>query len=184
MSDFSVSFSKVKDFYEKAGELGLGEAYSRLAEEYAKRGEWESVRTCYQKAAELDHAMALYCLAIEARNGYFDFGHGIIQDSQRTPDEKECFRLMKKAAKLDHVIASTCVGCFYKEGYGVEESNPDKAVKWFRKSAEKGDPMGMKYLGEAYKEGYGSLAQDDEQAMYWLGKAADNADNDPRDVRL
>jgi hypothetical protein len=47
-----------------------------------------------------------------------------------------------------------------------------EAMKWFRKSAEQGDPYGQANLGFMYETGRGGLKKDDAEAFSWFLKSA------------
>ena len=46
-----------------------------------------------------------------------------------------------------------------------------QAVTWYRRSADKGDTMGMSSLGTMYEKGLG-VAKDYQQAVAWYRRAA------------
>ena len=52
--------------------------------------------------------------------------------------KQEAYRLMQKLAYAGYVTAQTGLGVMYDAGIGVEK-NPDKAVKWYRRAAKKGN---------------------------------------------
>lgn len=63
------------------------------------------------------------------------------------------------------------VGNMYAQGLGVPQSH-EKALHWYRKSAEAGDAISMEELGKAYAEGRG-VAADPELSTYWYLKSAE-----------
>ena len=63
---------------------------------------------------------------------------------------------------------------FYSGGNGVPQDYAESA-KWFRLSADNGEPEAQRYIGLMYGEGRG-VAQDYEQALRWLRLAADQGD--------
>jgi uncharacterized protein len=63
---------------------------------------------------------------------------------------------------------------FYSGGNGVVQDYQESA-KWFRMSAENGEPEAERCLGLMYGEGRG-VAQDYEQALRWFRLAADQGD--------
>jgi uncharacterized protein len=64
----------------------------------------------------------------------------------------------------------------YALGKGVEQDDRE-AVKWFRLSAEQGDPTAQTMLGAMYEWGRG-VTQDYGEAMNWLRAASDQGDRD------
>jgi TPR repeat protein len=63
---------------------------------------------------------------------------------------------------------------FYSGGNGVPQDYAESA-KWFRLSADNGEPEAQRYIGLMYGEGRG-VAQDYEQALRWFRLAADQGD--------
>jgi TPR repeat protein len=63
---------------------------------------------------------------------------------------------------------------FYNGGNGVPPNYAESA-KWFRLSADNGEPEAQRHLGLMYGEGRG-VAQDYEQALRWFRLAADQGD--------
>ena len=68
-------------------------------------------------------------------------------------------------------MAQCDLGNCYKHGRGVEK-NLEKAVEWYRKSAEQGYDRGQFALAGCYEYGEG-VPQDKEKALQWYKKAAD-----------
>lgn len=62
------------------------------------------------------------------------------------------------------------LGIMYQNGEGVPQ-NYSKAVKWFRKSAEKGDAAAQLSLARIYDKGHG-VQQNDILAFMWSNLAA------------
>lgn len=62
-------------------------------------------------------------------------------------------------------------GLKYVYGFGVS-LNYKKALKWFRKSAEQGNPSGQNWLGVMYDSGYG-VRRDYAEAVKWYRKSAE-----------
>jgi TPR repeat protein len=167
-----------KAYLEKAGELGNGEGYSRLAELYRYEGNWGDVKRFYKKAADLNHVVAIQCLAVEALCGVFMFGESVppeVRQVPRTSDPKEFFRLSKKAAELDFPPGYYLLGVCYKEGRGTEV-NMVKAFKYFKKGAERGDHCAMLEYAKCFIFGNG-VEESIEQGRYWLSKVASETDD-------
>jgi TPR repeat protein len=168
---------KAKASFLRAGELGLGEGYTRLAEVYFEKRNWDETRRYYQKGADLMNVRAINALAIEAQLGYFNpHGVGVIQEDQRRPpDLNEAFRLTELGARLGDSISCTNLAMFYSDGIGTQ-INHSKSFKWARRAAEKGDyAMGMRLCGNYYRLGHG-VEQSDEQARYWYEKSLELED--------
>jgi TPR repeat protein len=58
---------------------------------------------------------------------------------------------------------------------GGNTPNYEEALKWYRKSAEQGNPLAQVNLGRMYERGYG-LAQNYEEALKWYRKSAEKGD--------
>jgi len=78
--------------------------------------------------------------------------------------------LMRKADKGD-MAAEVSLGKCYEAGSGVE-SNPTKAVEWFRKAAEQGNAEAQLRLGGHYLTGSG-VESNQTEAVQWFRKAAE-----------
>jgi TPR repeat protein len=59
----------------------------------------------------------------------------------------------------------------YEDGKGVKE-DWGEAARWYRKSAEQGNPDGQFRLGRAYQFGIG-VPQNRQEAIRWFDKAGD-----------
>lgn len=68
-------------------------------------------------------------------------------------------------------MAQCDLGNCYRQGRGVEK-NLEKAVEWYRKSAEQGYDRGQYCLAGCYEKGEG-VPIDKEKALQWYKKAAD-----------
>lgn len=53
----------------------------------------------------------------------------------------------QKVAEQGYAYAQYNLGIMYQYGQGVEQSN-EKAVEWYRKAADQGDPDAKKKLSE------------------------------------
>ena len=63
------------------------------------------------------------------------------------------------------------LGCKYYFGEGAEQ-NYNKAIKWFRKAADKGHAEAQNTFGVCYAKGQG-VKQDNKKAFEWFKKAAE-----------
>lgn len=172
---------KAKATFLRAGDMGFGEGYSRVAEMYIEKREWEEARCYYEKAAELCHVVAIDNLASEASQGYFQFGNIVQQDKRRPPDLEAGYRWYKEGARLGYPLSCGGLSHCYLEGMGTEQ-NLKKAFKWAKLGAEKGPGQKgsaecMRQCGIMYAQGKG-VKQSDEQAIYWLQKALEIEDDD------
>lgn len=80
-------------------------------------------------------------------------------------DEQHSFTLNSKAAYLGHADAILAMGWYYLNGIGVER-DLERARKWYRDSARRGDTWAMFSLGQiAYEE------RDYVEAHIWFKRA-------------
>lgn len=56
----------------------------------------------------------------------------------------------EEEVKKGNTLAMSLLGLFYKQ----DIENPTKALYWWMKAAEAGDPDGLYFLGECYINGY------------------------------
>ncbi len=82
-------------------------------------------------------------------------------------DESEAFRLNQIAAEQGMHDAVLAMGWFYLNGVGVEVDEA-AALRWYRKSARRGDARAMFSLGQIAYSG-----RDYSEALLWFRRAAD-----------
>jgi TPR repeat protein len=70
------------------------------------------------------------------------------------------------------------LGGMYVRGEGVTKDY-GKAIQWFQKAVDAGEPVAMYNLGLMYRDGVG-VAKDYDKAREWLQKAADAGDKDAK----
>ena len=68
------------------------------------------------------------------------------------------------------VAAMNAIAGLYAQGEGVRR-DPAMAATWYRRSAERGDPIGQLNLGDMYSQGAG-VPRDRVAAYIWLSRAA------------
>lgn len=85
--------------------------------------------------------------------------------------QEEYFIWIKRAAKRGLPGSRISLGKAYLDGIGTR-INHEKALKWFRISANEKDPEGNFYMGEFYRKGI-AVMQDDEQAKEYYLRASD-----------
>jgi len=91
------------------------------------------------------------------------------------PATKEFLKLMESRALAGDADAQGYLGRAYRYGFGVEK-DPVKAFRWFRESAELGNPTAQYYLGRSYYDftDYPSVVRPDHPlaVSWWLKSAA------------
>ncbi len=129
---------------------------------------YEEAVKWYRKAAELEHAGALYKLG-----ECYDEGYGV------KTDKKEAVKWYRKAAELGHADAMYALGCYYGDVFGgTYDRNENlkwssKAAELYRKAAEQGDVNAQYSLGFCYFVGAGVGIIDFKLAFEWFLKAAE-----------
>ena len=70
-------------------------------------------------------------------------------------EEDDDFKILEHQAQRGDAWSMFKIGLFYY--FGVKSLRPDrkKAISWFWKAAEKGEPRSMEVLGEIYAKGAG-----------------------------
>lgn len=120
----------------------------------------------HQKAANLDHALSMFELAL-AYHG----GRGI------DPNAGEAVHWYRKAAELNIAGAMYNLGRAHKLGFGVAKDLFEAAL-WYHRAAEKDHVLAMHQLGSMYAYGRGGIAKDEKEAVRWYQKAADRGHAD------
>jgi TPR repeat protein len=72
----------------------------------------------------------------------------------------------------------TKVGNFYEAGFGVRQDYAE-AIRWYKRSADRGDPGAMRQLAKLYESGRG-VAKNAAEAQQWNAKAAKREANSSR----
>jgi TPR repeat protein len=98
----------------------------------------------------------LYCESLRLLEGY-----------RVAQDERRAFALNSEAAHGGHGDAVLAMGWFYLNGIGVGR-DVDRARKWYRESARRGEPRAMFSLGQIAYE-----AKDYLDALTWFTRASD-----------
>ena len=118
----------------------------------------------YQKAADAGNADAMLNLGC-----CFEKGEGVRKNL------KEAMKLYEKAAEQGIARAMANLGNLYTvEGQKKNDyTEYKKAVKWFQKAIDAGDPYGMSGLGWCYEYGCG-VKKSLSEAFRWYVKSLDN----------
>ncbi|KAK9733141.1 hypothetical protein RND81_04G046400 [Saponaria officinalis] len=86
-------------------------------------------------------------------------------------EDDEDFQILEYQAQKGNAAAMYKMGLFYYFGLRGLRRDPAKALSWFLKAVEKGEPRSMEYLGEIYVRGVG-VERNYTKAMEWLTLAA------------
>ena len=134
---------------------------------YIREGEklTEEVYAALKKAAAEGRPRALYELGmLEAM-----VGHKLGQKERVARGVK----YLEAAAAKGSGAAATYLGTLYHEGKFDYPVDMDRAIAWYRKGAELGDPLGMSNYAVSLQRGEGGLERNDQEAFLWLRTAAD-----------
>lgn len=88
--------------------------------------------------------------------------------------QKKLLMLLRKRRKYKLPEADAALGLCYESGLGVE-ADISKAVRYYKKAAEKGNAFAMAHYGCALANGEG-VRKNKKSAMEWLIKAAMKGD--------
>ncbi len=105
---------------------------------------------------------------------------GLVLESVAS-EESERFLKTKALAEKGDVLEQVYLGTYYEEGNGVRQDY-EKALYWYRKSANQNNSEGQLQLGILYYDGNG-VRQDYKKAIYWYQKSA-NQNNSISQFRL
>ena len=120
------------------------------------------------KAANLDEGRAQYVLA-----EMYAAGRGVTQNfAESSYWLKKSLDYVNQNAKYRQAWAEKAMGVIYEKGWYVD-SNPERAVRWYRSSADKGYAPAEYRLGLAFAKGLG-VTKNNEQAEFWFKKALSN----------
>jgi TPR repeat protein len=154
---------KAKEHFLRAGELGLGEGFSRAAEICIKNRNWGEAKQLYERAAEEVDVDGIRELACEARYGYFGLGTIIQEDQIRQPDLEGAARLFREGARLGDAFCCGGLARCYRLGRG---SKSGQSFQMGKQAAEMGHVPSMFLCADCYCYGLG-VDQSNEQAIYW-----------------
>ncbi|XP_057545725.1 ERAD-associated E3 ubiquitin-protein ligase component HRD3A-like [Amaranthus tricolor] len=86
-------------------------------------------------------------------------------------EDDEDFQILEYQARKGNAVAMYKIGIFYYFGLRGLRRDPSKALSWFLKAVEKGEPKSMELLGEIYVRGIG-VERNYTKALEWLALAA------------
>ena len=151
-------YKKTMEWFEKAADLGYGNAMNGIAymyysgqgveQDYAKAMEW------FEEAADLGDSYAMYYIAY-----MYQTGQGAEQDLVKALEWYE------KSADLGNTDAMGSLGTYY-----LATQEYAKALGWFKKAADLGNADAMDVIASMYENGIG-VARNSEKAQEWRDKA-------------
>jgi TPR repeat protein len=177
-------------WYEKAAALGHGDAMNNIASMY-QHGDGPfpvdllKARDYYERGVKAGCGTAMGNLG----HFYADGRAGLKQDQRRA------VKLFKQGAHRGDGDSMVSLGYRYSTGSGVRKS-PVRALYWYRRALQVGNPRGANNLGVAYY--YGTVVKEDaekgvlllfaaleggfERAAYTLGLANEKGKGTERDL--
>jgi len=149
--------------YRRAADQGFAPAQNKIGTLYEKgqgvaRDDATAVKY-YQRAAAQRHAMATYNLGQA-----YDRGRVLKRDV------KEAWRLYAQASDLGSSVASHRMATKYENGWGGggERPNLEKALYYYKRGGDQGDPQQHFKVGRMYEE-----RENFEEALRYYNLAAD-----------
>ncbi|GFZ03428.1 HCP-like superfamily protein [Actinidia rufa] len=86
-------------------------------------------------------------------------------------EEDEDFQILEYQAQKGNAVAMYRIGILYYFGFRGVRRDHAKALSWFLKAVEKGEPRSMELLGEIYARGAG-VERNYTKAFDWLTLAS------------
>lgn len=132
-------------------------------------GQHNKAVECFKSAAKKGHPRAKYYLGLA-----YMYDLGVC-----SRDVHQAVRWFLESAEKDHIDAAAAqfhLGIAYMHALGVPRDD-QKAVDWFRKSADQGHAGAQNNLGIMYSEGWG-IEKDKEKAIKLFIRAKDNGNED------
>lgn len=86
-------------------------------------------------------------------------------------EEDEDFQILEYQAEKGNALAMHKIGVYYYFGLRGVRRDHAKALPWFMKAAEKGEPRSMELLGEIYVRGAG-VGRNYTKALEWFELAS------------
>ena len=153
------NFSKAFGWYKKAAEGGLPDGYFRLGQCYelglGVAVSYPEAAANFQKAADLKIGAADYRLAALSMSGFLG-----------QPDINKILDHLNKSVGNGYSDAANELGVIYLEGRFGQPMDQDKAMDFFLKGSELGNPTAMKNVAVMYRNGIGRKV-DQPQALKW-----------------
>lgn len=160
--EFDDDWSKPRELFKRAAELGDAEAMHSVGDMYYcdEESDYKSAAEWYEKAAAAGSSFAM-C----------DLGKMYLEGKGVLKDEGAAFELFKKADAAGSLYGKYLYGKCYMEGVGVQ-TDKDKGIKLYTDSARY-DGDAQYALALCYLEGNG-VKKNIKTAVTYLEKAAAN----------
>jgi TPR repeat protein len=164
---------KTLENLEAAKKGNIGEAFllhgDILREEAGLTGDPSAYRAAYQKAKDQINKIELTNRSATENAALGDL---YVSPERMGTVYGQAERYYRLAANKGYTYAMCQLGKLLEPGSGFEGSDPKKALKWYQRAAESGDPEGYYLLGKAYEHGIGTKP-DEAQALKYYQEAAE-----------
>lgn len=164
----NVTLDRVQavEWYEKAAALGHGDAMNNIASMY-QHGDGPFPADLLKARDYYEQGVKAGCGTAMGNLGHFytDGRAGLKQDHRRA------VKLFSQGAHLGDSDSMVSLGHRYSTGTGIRKS-PIRALYWYRRALQAGNPRGANNLGVAYY--YGTIVKEDaEKGIQLLAAALD-----------
>ncbi|GLU12894.1 hypothetical protein SLE2022_295510 [Rubroshorea leprosula] len=157
-----------------AADGGNAQSKMALAYTYARQDEYEKAVKLYAELAEI--AVNSFLISkdspviepVRIHNGAEENKDAL---RKSRGEEDEDFQILEYQAQKGNAAAMYKVGLFYYFGLRGLRRDHTKALIWFLKAVEKGEPRSMELLGEIYARGAG-VERNYTKALEWLTLAS------------
>lgn len=172
-------FKQAMHWYKKSANKGYSNAMVNIGYlYYSGKGvmqDYNQAMQWFQKAAAIDDALAIYSIgmmyergqgvtqdfttamqwfekAADKDNIYALTGMGELYENGRgvKQDINKAIQLYLSAANEREILAMYHLGRVYEQGLGNKPQNIKAAINWYKKAADKGEPLAMNALAEIY----------------------------------
>ncbi|WP_170125332.1 caspase family protein [Jannaschia seohaensis] len=166
-----LRFDEARDAFAAARERGHTRAWyalgASLFDEERRSGGYG-----YRKAS--DAVLQLYARGAQEGDPYafHALGRQLMEFGETDAIQIEGYDLIMRAMEVGHTFAMNAMAAIYLRE-GTEEYDPDRALRYYRESARRGDVYGYYGMGYAHSIGLGALAPDPGEAYRWMRRAAE-----------
>ena len=166
--------NKAIDLYEKAARQGHVNALKRLGSIYAEQGDYEKSYQYFLKVANLKEPYSIF------RLGLLNALYRKVSGTENSVSMiKKGLRLLHKADSMGNEHAPYYIGFLYHNGLATDNGvtvvgiNTDRAIEYYKRSAERGFPFATDNLAHLYYEGK-IVPKNGELAFKYAREAAEN----------
>lgn len=148
--------AEAAEYYKMAAEQALPEAMNKLGLYYRRQKEETLAAQWFREAADFCYADGMYNYAL-----CLEVGEGI----EKNP--AEAIKYYEQAANDGHIESMNKAGEYF-----LQTKEYEKAVAWFKTSADSGNDKGMYHYGRCLEKGHGVKKNTTEAIEYYKKAAA------------